>query len=142
MVRLVLAPGRKRIKESLGTADKRQAQELHDKRKAELWRVDRLGDFPEVTFEEACLRWLEEKADKKSLDTDKGRMGFWLEHFEGVPLKDITEAKIYAAVSRMQNRKARRPGRKELKRQRGRVRRSQCLSQSLSLHRQRLSTWR
>lgn len=99
-------PGGKRIKESLGTEDKRQAQELHDKRKAELWRVDRLGDFPEVTFEEACLRWLEEKADKKSLDTDKGRMGFWLEHFEGVKIKDITEAKIYAVVSRMQNRKA------------------------------------
>ncbi|EOW3441131.1 integrase, partial [Escherichia coli] len=32
-------PGGKRIKESLGTKDKRQAQELHDKRKAELWRV-------------------------------------------------------------------------------------------------------
>ncbi|HCM7228244.1 TPA: site-specific integrase [Klebsiella aerogenes] len=99
-------PGGKRIKESLGTEDKRQAQELHDKRKAELWRVDRLGDFPDVTFEEACLRWIEEKADKKSLDTDKGRIGFWLEHFEGMKIKDITEAKIYAAVSRMQNRKA------------------------------------
>jgi integrase len=99
-------PGGKRIKESLGTEDKRQAKELHDKRKAELWRVDRLGDFPDVTFEEACLRWLEEKADKKSLDTDKGRIGFWLEHFEGMKIKDITEAKIYAAVSRMQNRKA------------------------------------
>lgn len=99
-------PGGKRIKESLGTEGKRQAQELHDKRKAELWRVDRLGDFPDVTFEEACLRWLEEKADKKSLDTDKGRIGFWLEHFEGMKIKDITEAKIYAAVSRMQNRKA------------------------------------
>jgi integrase len=100
-------PGGKRIKESLGTADKRQAQELHDKRKAELWRVDRLGDFPDVTFEEACLRWLEEKADKKSLDTDKARMAFWLEHFEGMRLKDITEARIYSAVSRMENRKAR-----------------------------------
>lgn len=99
-------PGGKRIKESLGTADKRQAQELHDKRKAELWRVDRLGDFPDVSFEEACLRWLEEKADKKSLDSDKSRIEFWLIHFEGMRLKDITEAKIYAAVSRMQNRKA------------------------------------
>ncbi|WP_229114414.1 tyrosine-type recombinase/integrase [Citrobacter farmeri] len=97
-------PGGKRIKESLGTADKRQAQELHDKRKAELWRVDRLGDFPDVPFEEACLRWIEEKSDKKSLDTDKGRMGFWLEQFEGVRLKDITEARIYSAVSRMHNR--------------------------------------
>ncbi len=63
-------PGGKRIKESLGTKDKRQAQELHDKRKAELWRVEKLGDLPDVTFEEACLRWLEEKADKKSLDSD------------------------------------------------------------------------
>ncbi len=99
-------PGGRRIKESLGTEDKRQAQELHDRRKSELWRVDRLGDFPDVTFEEACLRWIEEKADKKSLDDDKSRIGFWLSHFEGVRLKDITEAKIYAAVSRMTNRRA------------------------------------
>lgn len=98
-------PGGKRIKESLGTEDRKQAQELHDRRKAELWRISRLGDFPDVTFEEACLRWLEEKAHKKSLDADKGRIGFWLMHFEGVLLKDITEAKIYSAVSRMTNRK-------------------------------------
>ena len=92
-------PGGKRIKESLGTKDKRQAQELHDKRKAELWRVEKLGDLPDVTFEEACLRWLEEKADKKSLDSDKSRIEFWLEHFEGIRLKDISEAKIYSAVT-------------------------------------------
>ena len=98
-------PGGKRIKESLGTKDKRQAQELHDKRKAELWRLEKLGDLPDVTFEEACLRWLEEKADKKSLDSDKSRIEFWLEHFEGIRLKDISEAKIYSAVSRMHNRK-------------------------------------
>lgn len=99
-------PGGKRIKESLATEDKRQAQELHDRRKSELWRIDRLGDFPDATFEEACLRWIEEKADKKSLDDDKSRMGFWLSHFEGVRLKDITEAMIYGAVSRMTNRRA------------------------------------
>lgn len=56
-----------------------------------------------MTFEEACLRWLEEKAHKKSLDVDKGRSGFWLMHVEVVLLKDISEAKIYAAVSRMTN---------------------------------------
>lgn len=99
-------PGGQRIKESLGTKDRKQAQELHDQRKAELWRIEKLGDFPSVTFDEACMRWLEEKAHKKSLDADKGRMGFWLMHFEGMLLRDITEAKIYAAVSRMSNRKA------------------------------------
>ncbi|WP_312297208.1 tyrosine-type recombinase/integrase [Atlantibacter hermannii] len=98
-------PGGKRIKESLGTSDKRLANELHDKRKAELWRVERLGDFPDVTFDDACMRWLEEKAEKKSLKDDRGRMAFWLAHFEGVRLKDITEQKIYSAVSRMSNRK-------------------------------------
>ncbi|HCA3873156.1 TPA: site-specific integrase [Salmonella enterica subsp. enterica serovar Minnesota] len=98
-------PGGKRIKESLGTSDKRLATELHDKRKAELWRVDRLGDFPDVTFDDACMRWLEEKAEKKSLKDDRSRMAFWLAHFEGVRLKDVTEQKIYSAVNKMSNRK-------------------------------------
>ncbi|WP_318369723.1 site-specific integrase [Enterobacter sp.] len=98
-------PGGKRIKESLGTADKRLATELHDKRKAELWRVDRLGDFPDVTFDDACMRWLEEKAEKKSLKDDRSRMAFWLAHFEGVRLKDVSEQKIYSAVNKMSNRK-------------------------------------
>lgn len=101
------APDGKRIKQSLGTEDKRQAQELHDRLKAEQWRIERLGDFPNVTFDDACLRWLEEKAHKKSLDADKGRIGFWLIHFQGVLLKSISEAKIYAAVSKMTNRKHR-----------------------------------
>lgn len=98
-------PGGKRIKESLGTSDKRLATELHDKRKAELWRVDRLGDFPDVTFDDACLRWLEEKAEKKSLKDDRSRMAFWLAHFEGIRLKDVTEQRIYSAVNKMSNRK-------------------------------------
>ncbi|HHG9943131.1 site-specific integrase [Yersinia enterocolitica] len=101
------APDGKRIKQSLGTEDKRQAQELHDRLKSEQWRMERLGDFPDVTFDDACLRWLEEKAHKKSLDADKGRIGFWLIHFQGVLLKSISEAKIYAAVSKMTNRKHR-----------------------------------
>lgn len=100
-------PSGKRIKESLGTEDKKLAQELHDTRKVELWRIERLGDFPDVTFEEAIVRWIEEKADKKSLDDDKGRLSFWLDHFEGCRLKDITEAKIYSVVNKMVNRKAR-----------------------------------
>ncbi|WP_261006300.1 site-specific integrase [Yersinia enterocolitica] len=101
------APDGKRIKQSLGTEDKRQAQELHDRLKSEQWRMEHLGDFPDVTFDDACLRWLEEKAHKKSLDADKGRIGFWLIHFQGVLLKSISEAKIYAAVSKMTNRKHR-----------------------------------
>lgn len=96
----------RRIKESLGTADKRLATELHDKRKAELWRVERLGDFPNVTFDDACMRWIQEKSDKKSIREDKIRMVFWLSHFEGVLLKDITERNVYSALSTMVSRDA------------------------------------
>lgn len=98
-------PGGKRIKESLGTTEKREAQELHDKRKSELWRVDKLCESPDVTFEQACIRWIEEKGDKKSIADDESRIGFWLSHFEGMRLRDITEAKIYSAVSKMVNRR-------------------------------------
>lgn len=94
-----------RIKQSLGTKDKRQAQELHDHLKAELWRVSRLGETPAMTFDNACVRWLEEKAAKKSLDDDKSRIRFWLSHFSGVLLKDITEERIYSAIQKMTNRR-------------------------------------
>ena len=94
----------KRIKQSLRTSDRRQAQELHDKLRAELWRVDKLGDYPDITFEEACVRWIEERSEKKSLDTDKSLIGFWLQHFSGVLIKDITSDKIYLAINKMQNR--------------------------------------
>ena len=36
-------PNGKRFKQSLGTKDKRQATELHDKLKAEAWRVKIAG---------------------------------------------------------------------------------------------------
>lgn len=98
-------PNGKRFKQSLGTKDKRQATELHDKLKAEAWRVSKLGEIPDMTFEEACVRWLEEKAHKKSLDDDKSRIGFWLQHFAGMQLRDITESKIYSAMQKMTNRR-------------------------------------
>jgi len=100
-----VAPGGQRIRRSLETSDKRQAQELHDRLKAEAWRVDKLGEYKHRTFNEACVRWLNEKQHKKSLDDDKSRIGFWMQHFSGCALSGITEDKILAAVSSMINRK-------------------------------------
>ena len=71
-----VAPNGKRIRQSLETTDKRQAQELHDRLKMEAWRVDKLREAPNRTFNDACIRWLREKEDKKSLDDDKSIIGF------------------------------------------------------------------
>ncbi len=100
-------PDGKRVRQSLGTADKRQAQELHDKLKSEAWRAAKIGEAPVKTFDEACLRWLDEKQHKKCLDDDKSKIGFWRQYFGGKPLSYITEEKVQAAVARMINRKHR-----------------------------------
>lgn len=100
-----VSPSGKRIRRSLETSDKRQAQELHDQLKAEAWRVEKLGDYPSVTFDDACLRWLQEKEHKKSLDDDKTKIEYFLEFFSGRLLSSITEADILKATSGMINRK-------------------------------------
>lgn len=100
-----VTPSGKRVRRSLNTRDKKQAQELHDKLKAEAWRVDNIGDLPARTFEECCIRWLREKDHKRSLDDDKTKIEFWLTHFSGRDVSKITAEEIYAAVSNMTNRK-------------------------------------
>jgi integrase len=51
----------RRIRESSGTTDKKQAQEFHEKRKGEIWRQAKLGEDPPVTWGEAVKKWLQLK---------------------------------------------------------------------------------
>ena len=46
-----------RIRESSGSADKKAAQEYHEKRKGELWRQDKLGEAPPITWGAAIKKW-------------------------------------------------------------------------------------
>lgn len=61
------APDGREIRETTQTTDRRQAQEYHDRRKAEAWRVSRLGERPQRTWPDAVVRWLEEHPDRKGL---------------------------------------------------------------------------
>lgn len=73
-----VAPNGERIRRSTGTADRKEAAELHDKLKSEVWRVQRLGDRPKRIWQDAVVRWLREQAHKASLRDDK-RMLRWLD---------------------------------------------------------------
>jgi integrase len=95
----------KRMRKSTGTADRRLAEEFHDKLKFETWRTVRLGEPPVKTFNEACQRWLNEKTHKRSIDTDKSKIDFWLTIFGEKNISTITVAKVYNAVSNMMNRR-------------------------------------
>ena len=47
-----------RVRESAGTRDRKAAQEYHEKRKSEIWRQDKLGEPPPVTWAEASEKWM------------------------------------------------------------------------------------
>ena len=63
-----------RIRESLKTGDDKQAQELHDIRKAELWRTRLLKEKPKKTWADATKRWVLERGHKRSISDDKDKI--------------------------------------------------------------------
>ncbi len=86
------APGGERVRRSTGTTKKEQAQEYHDRLKAEVWKTQKLGRKPRRTWEQAAVRWLKEKAHKASLDADRMHLR-WLDgHLRGMELSAINRA--------------------------------------------------
>lgn len=83
-------PGGERIRRSAETQDKTQAQELHDKLKAESWRIAKLGERPKRTWDEAAYRWLMESQHKKSHLEDVAKIRWLQQFFKGKFIDDLT----------------------------------------------------
>ena len=97
-----VAPNGERIRRSTQTADRKQAEELHDKLKSEVWRLQRLGDRPKRIWQDAVVRWLREQAHKASIRDDK-RMLRWLHRFlADRELESINRAMIEAIIEAKQ----------------------------------------
>jgi integrase len=97
-----VAPNGERVRRSTETDDRREAQELHDKLKSEVWRVQRLGDRPKRIWQDAVVRWLREQAHKASLRDDK-RMLRWLHRFlAGYQLESINRTKVESIIEAKQ----------------------------------------
>jgi len=65
----ISAPNGKRIRESTGTKNKREAQEYHDRKKSEVWRQSKLNEKPRRLWEEAVVKYLKEKRNIPSYDS-------------------------------------------------------------------------
>src|SRR5690348_14787181 len=79
----------RRVQQSSGTSDKAKAQEYHDKLKASLWDQERLGIRPKRTWNEAVVRYLDEKSYKASHSDDKTHLR-WVHRFlDGLELKEV-----------------------------------------------------
>lgn len=102
-----VAPNGERVRRTTETDNKAQAQELHDKLKAEVWRISKLGERPRRTWNDAVVRWLKEQSHKASIESDKIHLRWLDKHLGGRELETIsrqlvdriTEAKRTKGVS-------------------------------------------
>jgi len=88
------APSGERIRCSAATEDKTQAQEFHDKLKAEAWRVSKVGEKPKYTWDEAAYKWLMETEHKASHKQDAQQIAWIQQFFRGRLLTNITREMI------------------------------------------------
>src|ERR1700730_7008276 len=92
----IATPSGERVRRSTETGNRAQAQELHDKLKSEVWRLQKLGDRPRHIWQDAAVRWLGEQAHKASLDDDKEKLRWLDRHLANRELESINRALIDA----------------------------------------------
>lgn len=85
----------RRVQQSAGTADRQAAEELHDRLKAEMWRIERLGEKPKRLWEEAVVQWLKEKGHKASLEKDKEIFRWVDSRLRGKLLQDVNRELLF-----------------------------------------------
>lgn len=83
------APDGRRVQQSARTQERIRAQEHHDKLKAELWKVAKLGKKPDRVWEETVMRWLNETTHKATHEKDKAHLRWLDPHLRGVSLTAI-----------------------------------------------------
>lgn len=88
------APDGRRVQQSAGTQDRIRAQEYHDKLKAELWKVARLGNKPDRVWEETVMRWLNETTHKATHEKDKAHLRWLDSYLRGITLTAISRDAI------------------------------------------------
>jgi integrase len=90
----ITIPGQPPVQRSTGTEERVAAQEFHDRLRAELWRVSRLGESPTYYWEDAVLRFLGETQHKRDHQGDRRRLQWLHAQLEGTPLQHIDRDRI------------------------------------------------
>jgi len=82
-------PTGRRVRQSTKTANASEAQELHDKSKAEAWRIAKLGEKPRRTWKEAVVRWSRETSHKATHESDRLHLNWLDRHLRDKYLDEI-----------------------------------------------------
>ena len=82
----------RRIRRSAFTADRNEAQRIHDQQKAQLWNVKQHGH----TLNDALVLWLQQSERSRN---EKNAVKLFLKLYPNRPLNQITGASIASALS-------------------------------------------
>jgi integrase len=86
--------GGKPLQGSTGTRDAEKAREFHDRLKTDMWDQAKLGHKPRYTWNDAIVRFIEDRDDLASIESTKVQLR-WLDSFlDGVELGAIDKAKV------------------------------------------------
>jgi len=89
-----VSPSGERVRRSTETQDKALAEELHDRLKGDVWRLEKIGDKRRRTWQEAVVRWLKEQAHKATHEEDKAKLRWLDRHLAGKELDTINRAMV------------------------------------------------
>ena len=94
----IRSPNGERIRQSAETTSRKAAQELHDGLKSELWRVSKLGEKPQFTFEEAAVRFLKAHANQADYGSKCRYIAYFRPHFAGRMVASIRAKEVMDAL--------------------------------------------
>lgn len=80
----------KEIRRPTGTTDKIQAREYEDQLRSSLWRQKKLGERPKYIWQDAVIRWLEEKSHNRSNKDQIAHLRWLGKHLDGYVLSEIS----------------------------------------------------
>lgn len=83
-----------RARRSTGTSDKRAAQEYAATLAQSLWRTRRLGETPQVAWDDAVIAWLADHQHLRSIEDIKRVLRWLSDRLQGKPLASITDAVV------------------------------------------------
>ncbi len=87
-------PNGQRLRQSARTGNRRDAQQLHDRLKADLWRQTALGERPAYRWEDAATAWLTERGAYPSRADDVLWLRWLHRHLYGTILTALTHQRI------------------------------------------------
>lgn len=91
-------PSGERIRRTIKTTVKKEAQQYHDKLKAQLWQIDKLDQKTDYLFENALVLFLKDAEGKEDTSTKKRHAIYYRNIFAGRILSSLTSDEILEAI--------------------------------------------